>query len=337
MPRRLLLLASAALGGCAADSFYAVFPPAMPGAAAQRVTKGAVSLVGPAGWERLDEAAEPTLRWRESPPPNGQYRLYRFCSIEPAPPMAEDEPSAMATDALQVLRARHAKDDLEVRQTGTVQLGDRTATFLVGRHRGTAQGWFHEVLEYHVPGAEQSLVLAFSVPDGQLAASRAGFEQIAATLRTTLGQPQPGAAGRWVWLDDHHIGVRLPGDWEPQEDRQGALAVFIHADGSARCDVTAETLAKGVDLASLQAGYEADQSARLTDLVLTGVQQRRIGDLAAVRFQSAYRDAGDTIVCDDLFVAKGNRIYRVLFRVPEPEFAARRAAIAQILDSVRVE
>ena len=337
MPRRLLLLTTAVLGGCASGSFYGVFPPAVPGAAAQRATKGPFSLVGPAGWDRLDDATEPGLRWREAPPPNGQYLLYRFCVVEPAPTMAEDEPATMTASALQVLRERHAKEDLEVRQTGTVQLGERTATFLVGRHRGNAAGFFHEVLEYHVPGAEHSLVLAFSVPDGQLEASRAGFEAIAATLRTTLGLPQPGAAGRWIWLDDHHIGVRLPGDWEPQEDRQGALGVYLHAAGSARCDVTAETLANGVDLASLQAGYETDQSARLTDLVLTGVQQRRIGNLAALRFQSAYRDAGDTIVCDDLFVAKGNRIYRVLFRVPEPEFAALRGTITQILDSVRIE
>lgn len=337
MPRRLLLLATAVLGGCAFSSFYAVFPAAVPGAEAQRATKGAFSLVGPAGWDRLDAAADPDLLWRETPPRNGQYLLYRFCTVEPAPAMAEDEPATMLANAVQLLRERHAKQDLEVRQTGSVQLGDRTATFLVGRHRGTAAGWFHEVLEYHVPGAEHSLVLAFSVPDGQFEASRPGFEQIAATLRTTLGLPQPGAAGRWLWLDDHHIGVRLPGDWEAQEDRQGALGVYIHAAGSARCDVTAETLTNGVDLGSLQANYEADQSARLTDLVLTGVQQRRVGDLPAVRFQSAYRDAGDTIVCDDLFVAKGKRIHRVLFRVPEPEFAALRGTIAQILDSVRVE
>lgn len=337
MPRRLLLLAAALLGSCASGSFYAVFPPATPGTESQRSAKGVFSLVGPSGWERLDDVDGPHLRWREAPPPNGQYRLYRFCSVEVAPGVNEDEPATMAANAVQVLRERHAKDDLEVRQTGSVQIGDRTATFLVGRHRGHAAGFFHEVLEYHVPGAEQSLVVAFSVPDGQLEASRAGFEQIAATLRTTLGQPQPGSAGRLVWFDDHHIGVRLPGDWEAQEDRQGALGVYIHAAGSARCDVTAETLANGVDLGSLQAGYETDQAAKLTDLVLIGVQQRRIGDLAALRFQSAYRDAGDTILCDDLFVAKGSRIYRVLFRVPEPEFAAVRSTIAQILDSVRIE
>lgn len=337
MPRRLFLVATAVLGGCASGSYYAAFPPAVPAAEAQRATKGPFSLVGPAGWDRLDATDEPALRWRETPPTNGQYLLYRFCSVDAAPAMAEDEPAAMAANGVQVLRERHAEQDLEVRQTGSVQLGDRTATFLVGRHRGTAAGWFHEVLEYHVPGAEQSLVLAFSVPDGQLKASRAAFEQIAATLRTTIGLPQPGAAGRWLWLDDHHIGVRLPGDWEAQEDRQGALGVYIHAAGSARCDVTAETLANGVDLGSLQAGYETDQSARLPDLVLTGVQQRRVGGLAAVRFQSAYRDAGDTIVCDDLFVAKGKRVYRVLFRVPEPEFAALRGTITQILDSVRIE
>lgn len=337
MPRRLLLLTAALLGSCTSGSFYAVFPPAAPGVEAQRATKGAFSLVGPTGWDRLDDAAEPHLRWRETPPPNGQYRLYRFCNVEVTPAMREDEPAVMMANAVQVLRERHAKDDLEVRQTGSVQLGDRMATFLVGRHRGNAADFFHEVLEYHVPGAEQSLVLAFSVPDGQLAASRRGFEQIAATLRTTLGQPQPGAAGRWIWHDDHHIGVQLPADWEAQTDRQGALAVYIHAAGSARCDVTAETLANGVDLDSLLAGYEADQSAKLTDLVLTGVKKLQIGDLAALRFQSAYRDAGDTIACEDLFVAKGNRIYRVLFRVPEPEFAGLRGAITQILDSVRIE
>lgn len=56
-------------------SDHAVFPlrPGAGHAPAQRATKGTFSLVGPAGWDRLDTTDEPALRWRETPPPNGQY------------------------------------------------------------------------------------------------------------------------------------------------------------------------------------------------------------------------------------------------------------------------
>ncbi len=67
------------------------------------------------------------------------------------------------------------------------------------------------------------------------------------------------------------------------------------------------------------------------------MQQRRVGAFAGLRFLSAYRDAGSTIVCDDLFVAKGDRMFRVLFRVPEPEFAARRSTLERVMTTVRVE
>lgn len=335
MLRRLLLLTASTLAACAAPPLYSVFPPAVPGSEAQRVERGTFSIVPPVGWEVQDADAATSLRAREVPPPDGQHRLFRILTVEPAAAARGDEPEAIAAAALAALRARHATDDLEVREHGAVRLGDRDCVYQVGRMRGPAAEWWFEVLEYHVPGAESSLVVSFLVPDGQLALSRKALAETAATLRTQLRAPV-ALGGEMVWLDDHHLGLVLPGDWRAADATGGPLAVFTRDGGEAQCDIVAETRDQGFDLDRLLAGYEADHANR-AGFTLLGTQRRQVGERPAVRFLAAYRDEAGTVVVDDLFVAQGNKLYRVQFRVPQDEFAAVRKAIERAVGSVRIE
>lgn len=325
---RLALLALLATG-CASNSTYAIYAPAEVGAEANRIARSDFSIVPPRGWELVSAEDSARIKLREQPPGNGRHLLFRILEVELVPAVADHDGQAL-------LRQRHAKDDLEVRGTGVAQLAGRDSQFLVGRKRGPAADLFFEVLDYYVPGKDHGLVVSFLVPDGQLAASQSALEQTAATLRTSLGMPG-GVLGAMQWHADHQLGLRLPAEWEAQTDTQGALAMYLSLDGSARCDLLAQTFANGCDLDRLFAGYEQDRTQLWGKVAVMQTEWRRVGNLRALRFVCVYQDADGPIVCDDLFVANGNTMYNVLFRAPQGEYSTMRAAIGNSLASVQVK
>lgn len=333
---RPLLLATSVLTACASSPYYAVFPPAEPGQEAQRVHRATFSIVPPAGWATPEDPSSDSLRAQEDPPPHGQYRLFRILTVDPIAAATGDEPETLVANALDSLRARHATDDLDIHEKGTVRLCDRDCPYFVGRMRGPAEGWWFQVLEYYVPGADGSLAVSFLVPDGQLALSRKAMEATASTLRTT-SPPPTAIEGEVRWLDDHHFGLRLPGNWEAIDDLQGALAVYLQKDGGAQCDVVAETSQTGYDLDRLRQSYASDRAAELPGFTMIDTQQRRVGGRPAVRFLASYRDGDRTIVVDDTFVTQGNKLYRVQFRMPKDELPAIRRTLDQAVGSVRIE
>lgn len=329
MPRRPLVLLALLATGCASNSTYAIYAPAEVGPEASRIERSDFSIVPPRGWELVSGEDTGSLKLREQPPDNGKNRLFRFLEVELAPAVADGASQSL-------LRQRHAQDDLEVSNVGTTQLAGRDSQFLVGRMRGPAADLFLEVLDFYVPGKDHGVIVSFRVPDGQLAASRGALEQTAATLRTSLGMPA-GVLGAMEWLANHHFGLRLPAEWEAQADTQGALAMYLSKEGSARCDVIAQTFANACDLDRLLAGYEQDRTKLWGAVSVLRTEWRRIGNLRALRFVSVYQDADGPIVTDDLFVANGSTMYNVLFRAPLAEYAALRAAIANSFASARVE
>ncbi len=336
MLRRLLLLTSGALAACA-TSPYAVYPPAVLGTEAQRIQCPSYSIVPPVGFVSPTALAGDDIRLREDPPENGKMLVYRSLRVERAPAVPDDEPATVAAEAMVVLRERHAKDDLEVRETGTVRLVDRDCPFLVGRISGGAADLKLEVLDFYVPGDRHGLVVSFDTPDGQLAVSRAVFEQSAATLRTTLGPPKPGALGPLYWHDESKFGVRLPVEWVAQPAGAGALATYETADGEGLCEVIRATDEKGYDLETLVAGYEADQQKVLPGYSLLTTGWRRISGQRALRFVGVHAPTGETVVVDDLFLARDKTMYRIVFQASVPQYAARRAAIGKALDSIRLQ
>ncbi len=329
MPRRALALLALLATGCASNSTYAIYAPAEVGPEASRIERSNFSIVPPRGWEVVGSEDNTRIKLREQPPDNGRHLLYRILEVELVPAVADN-------DGQNLLRQRHAQDDLEVRGAGVTQLAGRDSQFLVGRKRGPAADLFFEVLDYYVPGKDHGLVVTFLLPDGQLAASQSALEQTAATLRTSLGMPG-GVLGAMLWHADHHLGLRLPADWEAQTDAQGALAMYLSQDGSARCDLLAQTFANGCDLDRLFAGYEQDRTQLWGEVSVLQTEWRRVGNLRALRFVCIYQDADGPIVCNDLFVANGNTMYNVLFRTPQGDYATVRAAIGNSLASVQVK
>lgn len=336
MLRRLLILAPAALAACA-TSAYAVYPPAVLGTEAQRIQRLSYSIVPPVGFVSPTALADDDIRLREQPPDNGKMLVYRSLRVERAPAVPEDEPAAVAAQAMAILRERHAKDDLEVRETGTVRLVDRDCPFLVGRISGGAADLHLEVLEFYVPGDLHGLVVSFDTPDGQLAASRAVFEQSAATLRTSLGPPKPGALGALHWHDEQKLGLRLPVEWVAQAGGEGALATYETADGEGLCEVIRVVDANGYDLERLVGGYEADQQKVMPGYSLLTTGWRSISGQRALRFVGVHAPTGESVVVDDLFLARGTTMYRIVFQATVPHYATRRAAIGKALDSLRLQ
>lgn len=336
MLRRLLPLAALLFAACAAESYYAVFPPAVPGDEAQRTAGDGFSLVLPQHFESQSTGGSGAFRFRETPPPNGQNRLFRVISVEPVAAATDDDPAAIAEQGLALLRAHWAADDLEVRETGSAKLADRDCPLLVGRVRGPAAGWFFDLLAYYVPGDPHGLVVWFQIPEGQLAASREAFAKCAASLQTTLGMPKPGPAGPMRWHDEHHLGLRLPADWTVLPDAPGSLAAYSSADGNVRCDLVRETVT-APDLDAVQRGYERERGANFRDLAIVGTQWRQLAGQRALRVVSAYRDVGDTLVVDDLLLLRGTTLYRVVFRAAQADFGAARPAIERAIASARVE
>lgn len=325
--------AALALLAACSTSFYAQFPPLAGDGSGTRVERPTFSIVVPRGFELRGEDPG-ALSMFESPPDNGQYRLFRTLAVVPAAAMVEDDADLMAERAYALLAKGHEGDSLEVRETGRVRLADRDCWFLRGRIAGPSASWFFEVLEYLVPGDPQSLVVAFAMPEGQLEASRAGFAAVAATLQTKLAKPREGAAGVLTWHDSDRLGVRLPAVWQRQTDGEGALAVFTQADG-ARCDVSTATSTAGYDLEGLALGYVGDQAKKWAGLRLLSLERRAFDGRSALRVRSAFQDEDGTVVVDDTFVTDGKRLDRLLFRVPHADYVAQRAAIDRAVASLR--
>lgn len=320
------------VAGCAAP-YYATFAPLPATGEGTRVERDGFSLVVPAGWQLREGGDGVLLAAFEAPPANGRYQLYRRLAVASAPAVAAADDAAMAAAATALLRAR--RPDLEVRATGRTTVADREAWWLRGRVPGGAAGWFLETLDVLVPGDRGSLVVGFEIPEGQLDASRDGFLATAATLRTTLAAPAATAVAELAWFDRDRIGVRLPATWQRAADPGEALAVFELAGSDGRCDLTTATSAEGYQLDPLVEGYLRDQAPKWAGLRIQSVERARRSGHDSLRFRATFLADGETIVVDDTFVLVGNRMDRLLFRVPFADYAAQRMVIERAVASLQ--
>lgn len=317
--------------GCAAPT-YATFPPLAATGGGTRVDCDRFSLVVPDGWQLRDRDGA-SLSAFESPPANGRFKLYRTLDVATAPAVEAADDDTMAASASALLRARRA--DAEIGETGRTRLDGRDAYWLHGRTSGGAADLVLEVLDVLLPGDDGSLVISFAIPDGQLAASRDGFFATAATLLPKSAPGSGSALGDLAWFDGNRLGVRLPPAWQRAADPGDALAVYGLAGSDARCDLTTATLATGFQLDPLVAGWLRDQAPKWAGLRQLSVERARRGGHDSLRFRGAFLADGETVVVDDTFVLAGNRMDRLLFRVPFADFPAQQAAIERAVASMR--
>lgn len=317
--------------GCAAPT-YATFAPLPASGEGTRVERDRFSLVVPSGWT-LRERDGSLLSAFETPPANGRFRLYRTLDVATAPAVDAADDEAMAAAASTLLRAQRA--GAEIAETGTTRLDGRAAYWLRGRMSGGAADWILEVLDVLVPGDDGSLVISFTIPDGQLPASRDGFFATAATLQPKSSPGTGAALGELAWFDGNRLGVRLPPAWQRAADPGEALAVYALAGSDGRCDLTTSTAAAGFQLDPLVAGWLRDQAPKWAGLRQLSVERVRRGGHDSLRFRGAFLADGETVVVDDTFVLAGNRMDRLLFRVPFADYPAQRTAIERAVASLR--
>lgn len=328
---------------CAAP-YYAQFAPLPDAVRGARVVREAFSIVVPDGFRQRDEAESAAVRAFEEPPANGEHRLFRRLDVDLVAPMELADGEAMAQQALALLRQARIADGLEEQETGAVTLAGRDSWFLRGRVRGPSAGWRLEVLDFLVPGATHSVRVQCTIPDGQLAASRAGFLAIAATLQTTLAAPSE-AVGAQHTFDGGRLSLRLPATWTRADDEaavaaaNGTLATFVREPAGARCDLSAVTIAGAVSgaawLDQLRAGYLEDRGAEWPGLQVLAVERRQLGPRTLLRLRSAYRDGGETVVVDDSYAVEGTRVDRLLFRTTGADYRADRAGFDRAVASLR--
>ncbi|MFO1076427.1 MAG: hypothetical protein U1E73_01730 [Planctomycetota bacterium] len=328
MPWLPLVVASA----CALPKF-AQFPPLPADVACHRVDRGSFSVLVPDHWREFGEAGPDDLHFVEDAPANGEIHAYRALVVRTREPIAGDDPAAITQAGLAALCARHANDNLAVVATGTASLAGRDCAFLQGTITPSSYEVVLETLCYLVPGEGKALVVEFTVPAGQLDAARPGFAAIAQSLQTPV--PPPRAGGELLWLDGDRVGVFVPDGWMRAADAGPALAAFTFGDGEAHCEVSTATSENGYDLARLAQGYERDQAPQWPDLCITAVERGTLGGRAFVRFRGAYRDELGTVFVDDTFVVAGDRLDRVLCRVPHGEPTAALASAQRLARSLR--
>lgn len=317
--------------GCAAPT-YATFPPLPATGGGTRVERDRFSLVVPDGWQ-LRERDGSLLSAFESPPANGRFKLYRTLDVATAPAVEPADDEAMATAAAALLRAR--RPGAEVAETGRTRLDGREAYWLRGRQSDGAADWIFDVFDVLVPGDAASLVVSFAIPEGQLAASREGFLATAATLLPKSSPERASEFGELAWFDGDRLGLRLPSAWRRATDPGEALAVFELAGSDARCDLTTSTATAGYQLDPLVAGWLRDQAPKWAGLRQLSVERARRGGRDSLRFRGAFLADNETIVVDDTFVLAGNRMDRLLFRVPFADYPAQQAAIERAVASLR--
>lgn len=318
--------------GCATP-WYGQFEPLRADSPTKRIERPEFSILVPAGFSVV-ERDDGTLLARETPPPNGRYRVYRILDIGFADGVATDEPDSMQSAALDRLRSLRENDRLVVADAGAMTVAGRDAFWLHGTCGAGAADLTFDVLDFFVPGSPKSIVVQCSIPEGQLAASHDGFVALVNSLQTTLGPPG-AAAGALRWFDGDRIGLRLPDGWQPVTDEAGALAVFVHEPSGARCDLVTKITDAAVDLDRVAANWVAENSAEWPVLSVLS-QQRFVRDGRDVlRLRGAYRDGGDTIAVDDTYAVTRDRLDRLLFRIPLADYRSQRVAIDQVVRSLR--
>jgi hypothetical protein len=326
-----VVTAALLLAACSSP-YYAQFEAMPADGRGERVERPTFSIVVPERWQlRAGDAA--ALSAFEDPPANGQNRLFRTLAVTPAAAVAGDDPEQLVAASLQVLQQRHARDGLEVRETGSAELADRDCAFLRGRIDGPAAGWSLEILEYLVPGDGGSLLVAFSVPEGQMGTSQQGFAATAATLHTSLQAPKD-PAGPMRWLDGQRFYVRLPEDWQQQE-AAGFVATFALGGSSARCEVSTVVAAAGHDLDRIARSYAQEHAAAQPDLRILAVERTQRAGHQWLRIRSAWRDQGGTAITDDVFATSGDRLDRMTFAMSCDDYRAHRALLDRSGASMR--
>lgn len=319
------------LVACATPEF-AQFSPLPATIVGHRETRPMWSLVVPDGWQVRNGDAD-VLHAFETPPKNGRYLLYRTLRVTAAAAVTAEDEAGLGEAAQRLLVEHHADDGLVVQERGTARLGERDAWFVRGTIRGPAAGWTLDVLDYCVPGTPVSLVISFTAPAPQLAASRAGFAAIAATLETSLGAPRL-TGGDVQRLDGGRLTLRLPAAWQRLDDGAGngaELARFRRGD--ADCDVSTRLGdAPALDQFAAAAA-EAPSEAR--DFRLLSIDRSPRGGHRAVRVRSAWRTAAGTVIADDTAVLAGAHLDVVRCRMPAADFAELAPEIDRALTSLR--
>lgn len=330
--RCVVLFAALAAAGCTTPK-YAQFPPLPADVACQRVECGRFSLLVPTHWRAMGEATADAMYFVEDPPANGEIRAYRSVIAVARPMVAGDTPEAIAQAGLAAVRASHAKDDLHELAVGTATLAGRDCVFLRGTITPSSYDVVIETLNYFVPGDAGAIALEFRVPEGQFDAAQPGFAAIAQSLQTTIAPPRFG--GDLLWLDGDRIGMLAPDGWQRVVDPAPSLAAFTLADGEAHCDLSTATSANGFDLDRLAKGYERDKAKEWPDLRVTAIERGVRAGRVFARFRGAYRDELGTVFVDDTFFVVGDRLDRVLCRVPAAERDRALPTVDRIVGSLR--
>jgi len=331
--KALAALAVTLAAGCAVPR-YAQFEPLRADAPSRRVERPAFSILVPSSFSSVVERDDGTLIARETPPANGENRVYRLVDVRTAPGVDGDEAAALQSVGLAALRSLRAKDDFVESEHGSATIAGRAAFFVQGACSAGAADLRFDVLDFFVPGSPKSLVVQCAIPEGQLAASRAGFVAIANSLQTHLAPPG-AAAGELRWFDDDRVGLRLRPEWQRQADDEGALAVFVHSACGARCDLVTKATDAPVDLDRVAQNWVGEKIADWPCLTVLSMQRARRGDRDVLRVRAAYRDGGETVVVDDTYAVTQDRLDRLLFRVPLFDYHAERAAIDGAAASLR--
>ncbi|MCA8974727.1 MAG: hypothetical protein KDC98_08390 [Planctomycetes bacterium] len=346
-PRVVALLAGV-VAGCAAPEF-ARFGPMQPGGERDRVERRGFSIAVPQGFELRHGDDATALDAFENPPDNGRYRVYRTLKVQPVAAVVAGDVGAMSAAALAALQRFRASDGLEVLETGRAELAGREGWFLRGTIAGPAAGWRLDVLDYYVPAATTGFVVAFTGPEGQLAACREACAATAASLRaaavpvaTPVPEPVPGStpdpvAASLTWFDGNRIALQLPGGWLRLPQAEGLIASLRLEGGRSSCTLTHETLAGDLTLERFARDRIAEHAAKWADLRLLLIDRQSRSGRTALRVCAACRDTngGDTIVIDDTFVVGGGSCDRLTLRCPLVEYQGNRAAIEQLVASLR--
>lgn len=319
------------LVACATPEF-AQFSPLPATIVGHREARPLWSLVVPDGWQ-VRNSDDDVLYAFEAPPKNGRHLVYRTLHVATAAAVAADDDAGLGEAAQRLLIERRTNDELVVQERGAARLAGRDAWFMRGTMRGPAAGWTFDVLDYCVPGTPVSLVISFTAPAPQLAASRAGFAAIAATLETSLGAPRlrGGDAQR---LDGGRLTLRLPAAWQRLDDGAGngaELARFRR--GGAECNVSTRLGDAPLLAQFAEAAAKAPNEAR--DFRLLSIDRSPRGGHRAVRVRSAWRGAAGTVIADDTAVLAGAHLDVVSCRVPAAEFAELAPEIDRALTSLR--
>lgn len=328
-----LAMASAMLAACSLPEI-ARFEPLASGAPSQRHERPLFSIAVPTSWQLRDPGEVGSFGAFEEPPPNGRYRVYRTLQVIPVPAASTGAPAQLVERGLAELRQRHARDGFVELEAGAIRLCGRECALLRGRIDGPSAGWLFEVLEFYVPGDEGSLVVAFAIPDGQLAPSRDGFVAIAQSLRTSLGAPKD-PAGELRWIDEGRVAVRLPVGWSGDAAAEGAVATFVLGESGTRCEVHAEPVADAEARARLARDHATATAGHWQGLQVLAVERSQLAGRAWLRVVAAEGTAAGTRIVDETIVVGAGSRDRVVFRMAVADYVRLRPQVERSAASLQ--